>query len=242
MSKQEFRHKLIEARENKGLTQTEVADMCKLSVRTIQRIESGQVTPRSYTIKLISKNLDFEFFTNQESKNSYPIQNQLISSNYRSYLRYLIDLFNLKSNTMKKISILSTTLLLTAFLFMTIFHLNGQSKTKQNMNCLRIERNNDQSVKSISAMFSYQLTLDSLVQVRNELDQLGINLDYEKLEFDDNNHLLNVSATVNCNDGFSGDFTAKNLNQAIEKNRTGFVRNYNSDEEIQFCSGTCEFK
>ncbi|WP_229802472.1 helix-turn-helix domain-containing protein [Echinicola pacifica] len=36
-----------------GMTQEELVERCNISVRTIQRIESGEVTPRSYTIKII---------------------------------------------------------------------------------------------------------------------------------------------------------------------------------------------
>lgn len=45
--------KISELRKAKGLTQEELVDLCNISVRTIQRIETGEVTPRSYTIKTI---------------------------------------------------------------------------------------------------------------------------------------------------------------------------------------------
>lgn len=90
MKKQYFREKLIETRKARGLTQEEVAKKCKITVRTIQRIESGQVTPRVYTIKAISENLGIVFFE---------------TSNYDVK-------FNLKINSMKKISILTILFLL----------------------------------------------------------------------------------------------------------------------------------
>ena len=44
---------LSNLRNSKGLTQEELVEKCNISVRTIQRIEAGEVTPRSYTIKTI---------------------------------------------------------------------------------------------------------------------------------------------------------------------------------------------
>jgi len=46
---------ISEARKKHGLTQAELADKCRLNIRTIQRIESGDVTPRAYTIRIINE-------------------------------------------------------------------------------------------------------------------------------------------------------------------------------------------
>lgn len=53
MNQPELGRKIAELRKAKGLTQEELVEECNISVRTIQRIESGDVTPRSYTIKSI---------------------------------------------------------------------------------------------------------------------------------------------------------------------------------------------
>ena len=45
--------KISELRKQKGLTQEELVEMCSINVRTIQRIESGETTPRPFTIKTI---------------------------------------------------------------------------------------------------------------------------------------------------------------------------------------------
>lgn len=50
--------RISELRKQKGLTQEELVEKCNVSVRTIQRIESGEVTPRSFTIKTILAALD----------------------------------------------------------------------------------------------------------------------------------------------------------------------------------------
>jgi transcriptional regulator with XRE-family HTH domain len=48
-------------RKEQGLTQEELVDLCNINVRTIQRIESGDVTPRNYTIKNILTALGSSF-------------------------------------------------------------------------------------------------------------------------------------------------------------------------------------
>lgn len=45
--------KIQEWRKAKGLTQEELVERCNINVRTIQRIEAGEVTPRTYTVKAI---------------------------------------------------------------------------------------------------------------------------------------------------------------------------------------------
>ncbi|MEW7289202.1 helix-turn-helix domain-containing protein [Aquimarina sp. 2304DJ70-9] len=57
--------KISELRKSKGLTQEELVEQCNISVRTIQRIEAGEVTPRSYTIKTILSALEYDISTIQ---------------------------------------------------------------------------------------------------------------------------------------------------------------------------------
>lgn len=52
--------KIKELRVLKGLTQEDLAEKTSLSVRTIQRIESGEVDPRTYTLNLLAEALDVE--------------------------------------------------------------------------------------------------------------------------------------------------------------------------------------
>ncbi|EZH71793.1 hypothetical protein ATO12_05295 [Aquimarina atlantica] len=59
MKQPELGQKISELRKSKGLTQEELVEQCNISVRTIQRIEAGEVTPRSYTIKTILSALDY---------------------------------------------------------------------------------------------------------------------------------------------------------------------------------------
>ncbi|MDH7447490.1 helix-turn-helix domain-containing protein [Aquimarina sp. 2201CG14-23] len=60
MKQPELGQKISEIRKSKGLTQEELVEQCNISVRTIQRIEAGEVMPRSYTIKTILSVLDYD--------------------------------------------------------------------------------------------------------------------------------------------------------------------------------------
>jgi len=60
MRQPELGRKISELRKEKGLTQEELVDKCNISVRTLQRIESGEVTPRSYTVKTILAALEYD--------------------------------------------------------------------------------------------------------------------------------------------------------------------------------------
>jgi uncharacterized Tic20 family protein len=53
--------KVAELRQQKGLTQERLAELCEVSPRTIQRIESGEVDPRAYTLHCLGEALEFDF-------------------------------------------------------------------------------------------------------------------------------------------------------------------------------------
>lgn len=65
----ELGKKVSELRKAKGLTQEELVEKCNLNVRTVQRIEAGEVTPRSYTIKALFEALDYNWDYNKEINN-----------------------------------------------------------------------------------------------------------------------------------------------------------------------------
>lgn len=70
MKQPELGKKIIELRKSKGLTQEELVEKCNLNVRTLQRIESGEVNPRDYTKKSIFAALDYDaskFSSNTEN-------------------------------------------------------------------------------------------------------------------------------------------------------------------------------
>jgi transcriptional regulator with XRE-family HTH domain len=60
MKQPELGKKISELRKDKGLTQEELVEKCNINVRTLQRIEAGEVTPRSYTVKTILAALEYD--------------------------------------------------------------------------------------------------------------------------------------------------------------------------------------
>jgi transcriptional regulator with XRE-family HTH domain len=109
MEQPDFGKKLIEIRKANGLTQDELAEKCKITVRSIQRIEAGLVKPRAFTIKVISDILEFDFFeASKSTDNGAGNVNQDSKLEFvKTILWHIKDLFNLKTNTMRKVSILS---------------------------------------------------------------------------------------------------------------------------------------
>jgi transcriptional regulator with XRE-family HTH domain len=61
MKQPELGKKILELRKQKGYTQEELVEKCNINVRTIQRIEAGDVSPRSYTVKAILEVLGFNY-------------------------------------------------------------------------------------------------------------------------------------------------------------------------------------
>ena len=118
-------------------------EKCNLSVRTLQRIEAGEVTPRNYTVKLILEvlELDFESSLNFQNKKPNGSNKKWLEQFYISF----IDLFNLKTNTMKKISILSIAIF--AILF-GILSLTSQTFAQSDSKVQKqIEKSNSNFVK-----------------------------------------------------------------------------------------------
>lgn len=83
MNQPELGLKIAELRKSKGITQEELALNCNINVRTVQRIETGIVIPRSFTLKVIFSYLD------------YKIEEKPANSKYRfrisEYFNHLIN-------------------------------------------------------------------------------------------------------------------------------------------------------
>lgn len=60
MNKQTIKENLLYQRKLKGLTQDQLAEKTTVGVRTIQRIEKGEVQPHLQTVKLLAIGLDIE--------------------------------------------------------------------------------------------------------------------------------------------------------------------------------------
>ena len=68
MNQPDLGAKVTELRQQKNMTQEQLAEKCEVSTRTIQRIEGGEVDPRSYTIQCLSEALDFDFGADSTSR------------------------------------------------------------------------------------------------------------------------------------------------------------------------------
>ena len=108
--------RISEIRQTKGLTQEELAEQCKISVRTLQRIETGVVTPRAYTVRAIDAVLGCGFR-----------QNSFIRLHFELVYPYLKDLLNLKTNTIKRVIILSVAVVAIGF---GLFALSSEDKAQ----------------------------------------------------------------------------------------------------------------
>lgn len=233
MEKQDFGKKLIEVRRAKGLTQEEVAEMCNVVVRTIQRIESGRVEPRASTIKIISEALGFDFF--ETSNTGYDVVKEPKNSNQLKHtiLWYGKDLFNLKTNAMKKISILTACFLM---LTMAVYALVPTPTRKTNIQLLKEKKRPHCLISKdkVDVLFTNKLTFDSLVVIKNQLKDIGITLDYQKLAFDNNNQLLSIDCKVYYDDNSSGSFSAPLLD---EDSAPGFYYNNSANAKVPFAIG-----
>lgn len=235
----DFGKKLIEVRNSKGLTQDEVAEKCNVTVRTIQRIESGTVKPRAFTMKIISEVLGFDFF--ETSNAGYDVDINVKNSNRKDLLFLIKDLFNLKTNAMKKISILATSSLIIGLaVFIFVSETKAQSSAGNEPNSSINAENPPCYVKTkdrVEVAFTNKLTFDSLVYIKNDLKVRGIIINYAKLEFDNKNQLQSIDCEIDCKDGFKGSFGAVLLNSTNMNKRFGFYRNYLKTMKSPFGTG-----
>jgi len=105
--------RISKLRKAKGLTQEELAKKCKISTRTLQRIEAGAVTPRAYTVRVI-------FAVLNEDSSFMKFHFEHVYQNFK-------NLFNLKINTMTKLSIFSAAVIATG---LELFALSSESKAQ----------------------------------------------------------------------------------------------------------------
>ena len=66
---------LRDGRLSKGLTQKELSDRSNISIRSIQRIENGELVPRSHTLKTLAEilGLSFEWFIKSAREQEFTI-------------------------------------------------------------------------------------------------------------------------------------------------------------------------
>jgi ketosteroid isomerase-like protein/DNA-binding XRE family transcriptional regulator len=162
MKQPELGKKISELRLAKGLTQGELAQKCNVSLRTIQRIESADVTPRSVTVRLIFSSLDYEIynFNGHVSDKLEAITSEFKTWPGQFYLNVL-DLFNLKTNTMRKITILSV------LLFAVIFGLTSVFTESQAQSAEKVREIIDRNNENFKQWFNNQ-DIDQLMQLYHD--------------------------------------------------------------------------
>ncbi len=93
MKQPELGIKINEIRNQRSITQKELSESCNIDIRTIQRIESGDVTPRMSTLKLIANVLscDMSFFNGDNQENSDYISHKVLLALFVLGITYFIS-------------------------------------------------------------------------------------------------------------------------------------------------------
>lgn len=93
MRQPELGIKICEIRNQKSITQKELSESCNIDIRTIQRIESGEVTPRISTLKLIAEVLscDLNIFNGNNQDNSNYLSNKLLLALFIGGIMYFVS-------------------------------------------------------------------------------------------------------------------------------------------------------
>ena len=194
MKQPELGKKIADLRKARGFTQEELVEKCKLNVRTLQRIESGEVMPRTYTIRLIFEALEVPI-------DSLPVDKGLKFKWFRQLASSFIDLFNLKTNTMRKLSILTIMIAVIVFSLFT-FVIDGKAQSNKNITKPTAEKNepnHPSDVKLTEGNFSCENCFSD-----NE-DMIGYGVKFKK-------------------NGVSVDVQLIKLNQTTGKFNAGFVK------------------
>ena len=175
MKQPQLGKKMSELRQAKGLTQTELAEKCNLSLRTIQRIESTEVTPRSYTLKLIFEVLDFDGFSSLDKNSSLKPESSI----------------NSRENLVRNILLLLITSVVSIFIFKRISNYNKQSTREvteiihHNQSNIKRWMNNKQ-VDSVLTIYADNACILNSVCGKIQISQMMndiVNNDYELIEY-----------------------------------------------------------
>ena len=94
MKQLELGNKVNEIRNAKGFTQKELSDSCNVDIRTIQRIEAGEVIPRWSTIRIIAAALEIDekVFDGNKSGDMSPLTRQILYVAFMCGIIYFIKM------------------------------------------------------------------------------------------------------------------------------------------------------
>lgn len=95
---------------------------------------------------------------------------------------------------------------------------------------------NAQTTRRVEAFFTNTHTKTDLMNIKTELGAQKIILDYTHMAFDANGHLTELSFTVDCQDGFKGSASTKQVPAAGEA-RFGFFRDPRPGAASPFAAG-----
>lgn len=210
MNQPDLGKKIAELRKAKGFTQEELVEKCNLSVRTLQRIESGEVSPRSYTIKVIFAALDYNFYDSTEDAHSRFSKTGFIISDWLEHVyKYVIDLFNLKTNTMKKLVILSVPLIAICTLLFFFYSSGAKAQSKMEVrekfeiassNLRFMNLYNSGQIDSIGLLYLYNTCL--MNDLPSTINGKKAIVDYDKQGYNQGFRFTNIK-TISTN--FSDD-------------------------------------
>jgi transcriptional regulator with XRE-family HTH domain len=79
LDKQRIAGLVKSGRATKRYTQQDLADLTRISLRTVQRIENGEVLPRQYTLRLLEEHLGVQFTREAESGQELADDVQILS-------------------------------------------------------------------------------------------------------------------------------------------------------------------
>jgi transcriptional regulator with XRE-family HTH domain len=204
--------KIADLRKAKGLTQEELVEKCNISVRTLQRIESGEGSPRSYTLRIIFDALDYDQVgLNETSSNKV---GAIISFRLEQFYRYFIDLFNLKTNTMKKLTILS---IMFSVMFVGTFMLITEIKAQKTNKSSKINSEKKSVYKTSRDMVLYNFSCDECFE--QDGNTIGRNVKFDHNGTEISAGLISINKrTREFNAGFAkGKFMEQLVEITIEQ-------------------------
>jgi DNA-binding XRE family transcriptional regulator len=147
------------------LTQKELAEQCNINERTLQRIETGDVTPRTYTVNVI-----FNVFGTECEYN-------VIHQENGSSAKVHFNLFNLNPKRKAKIWIISAAVLLSALILTIIF-------ATRTCPCCRMQTTPITSIDAIAIDVNPRVQVIKLAEHDNDAVFLeDIALTHSKLNF-----------------------------------------------------------
>lgn len=88
-----------------------------------------------------------------------------------------------------------------------------------------------------TVVFNTKLELKDLIRIKKESAKKGIELNYRKLEFDNNGKLKGILFAVDCKDGFKGEAGRDDVSGT---GRFGFTRDFKKNSSMPFATGQLE--